>query len=186
MSVLTTLGLQESIRHGWPIANLAYIDHPDGEVWLWDGIGSLSYAGNTYIGVGEYGKVQNLGGSLKLGVKHVVFRLSGIPTRMRSFLNADIRNRSAIAWKAGLTEDGKAVNKTAYQTVAGTGDYKELQVESPAVTIDVYITEPVFSIERAQNKVWSSEYFHETFSADIDGADDIPTMQNREENWTLT
>jgi len=42
MSVLTTLGLQESIRHGWPIANLAYIDHPDGEVWLWDEIGRAS------------------------------------------------------------------------------------------------------------------------------------------------
>ena len=49
--------LRQAILDGAPPCLLADIDHPDGMVHVWTGLGTLVYGGNTYLGVGILGRV---------------------------------------------------------------------------------------------------------------------------------
>jgi len=187
MAVLNTLGLQQSIRNGWPRAYLAYIDHPDGEVWVWSGIGDLVFDGQTYGGVGQFGRISGVGGSKELGVRQVIFDLAGVPDEAAKQLNKDVRNRVARAWVAGLDRDGMKVNGAPWQIVDGLADYQDLPAaDDGTVVVRLVINEPVFSIERAQDLAWTPEWLEQTHGGGITGLDRVAGLANAAENWTRT
>lgn len=187
MSVRTTVGLQQSVRNGWPVVALAYIDHPDGAVRVWSGVGSLEYAGATYEGIGFFGRVRNIGASKKLTVRQVIFELRGVPPDSTTWLSASVRNRSASAWIAGMDERGKYVNGTAWQIVDGTCNYQELKFDDPgAAIIELTVSEPVVSIERAQNLAWTPEWIRDTHGADVSGLDRLSELASAQKSWTRT
>lgn len=187
MTVLTTLGLKQSIRNRWPRAWLFWFDHPDGEVFAWTGVGDLVHGGDTYQGIGTFGRIVNVGGSKQLAVRTVQAELSGIPAQAAAYLNKDVRGAGAKAWVAGLDRDGVKVNGTPWQVVDGVADYQEMPIEDDgSVTVRVIINEPVFSLERAQNLVWSPEWVKATRDPDCTGLDLIGGLANAAENWTRT
>jgi hypothetical protein len=166
MNALTTLGLSESIRSGWPVTWLVYFDHPDGEVRLWSGVGDLVYGGDTYQGVGHLGRIVGVGGAKKLAVRQIQLELSGIPVQATRWLNKDVRGRVARAWVAGLDRDGTRVNGMPWQVIDGVADYQELPLsDDGSVAVRVHINEPVFEMERAQNLAWTSEWINEKYGS---------------------
>lgn len=190
MTVLTTLGLKQSIRQGWPLAMLVYIDHPDGEIRLWTGIGDLKWDGNTYEGIGRFGGIKNIGGAKELRVRQLTFELRGVPADATKHLNKDIRNRASQAWIAGMDKRGQHLNGEPWKVVDGKADYHEFPVEDDGtVTVQMMVTEPVWSIERAQNLAFTPEWINERFRDGgnrITGLDLISTLANRQESWTRT
>ena len=185
MAVLTTPGLTQSIRNGWSIALLAYVNHPDGAVRVWNGVGDLDYDGNTWDGVGTLGSVKNIGGTRQLAIRRITFELRGLPADSLQWLNADIRNVTAQAWIAGLAADGTKVNGTAWQIVDGLADYQELPIgDDGSVTIRLHITEPVFRMEQPQDLAFTPEWLKSTRDEDATGLDLISTLANASKNWT--
>lgn len=181
---LSTYGLAESIAKGWGYAVLAYVDHPEGELWVWSGIQTLSYGGHDYIGVGRLGGVSGVGGSKKLGVRQVTFIMSGIPTEAAARMNSQVRNRVARAWLAGLKKNAIAINGDPWPIVDGTCDYQELVPGGNNCAIKLIINEPIWSIEREQNAAFTPQWIKAVHGDAITGLDDIPGMRNRSENWT--
>jgi hypothetical protein len=187
MAVLTTFGLQQSIRQGWPRAWLAYVDHPDGEVWVWSGVGALEYDGATYEGLGRFGNISGVGGEKVLGVRQVTFAVAGIPTEAIKWLNTDVRGAVAGAWIAGLDKDGREVNGSAWPVVDGLADYQELPVgDDGDVVILLHVNDPVFQLERSQSLLWTPEWAKARFGDDVSGLDLISSLADASENWTLT
>lgn len=187
MSVKTTLGLQQSIRQGWPIAALAEIDHPDGVVRVWSKVGTLEYDGASWQGIGFLGRITGIGASKRLSIRQLVFELRGVPGDSTTWLSADVRNRSAKAWLAGMDERGQYVNGTAWQIVDGLCDYQELKFEDGGTAaIRLTVSEPVVSIERAQNLAWTPEWIRNEYGDDVSGLDRITELVNAQKQWTLT
>ncbi len=187
MAVLTTVGLQESIRRGWPRVWLAYFDHPDGEVWLWTGVGDLVYAGQTYEGIGQFGGIAGVGGSKQLGVRQITFELRGIPADAAQWLGADVRGQTARAWVAGLNAAGTQVNGAAWQAVDGKADYQELPIQDDGtIAVQLRVVEPVFEMERSQNLRWTAQRLKETHGSELTGLDLISSLADASENWTRT
>lgn len=186
MSLDVTPGLAEAIANRWPIAALAYIDHPDGEVRLWSGLGTLRHDGSDWIGLGRLGRILGIGGLKTLGVRQLTFELSGVPAEAAKTLNAAVRNRIARAWLAGLTPAGR-VNGEAWLVVDGRCDYQELAVaDARSAIVRLIVAQPIWSIERAQNLLLTPQWIKKTYGAEIAGLDDVPGMSNRQLNWTLT
>lgn len=189
MACLTTLGLEESIRNKWPVTFLVYIDYPSEPIRLWAGVGDLKYAGYTYKGISRLGKVPRLVESSQIAVRQSTLQLRGVDPDAEETLGEDIRNRAVNVWVAGLTATGKHVNGEAWQVVEGLADYHELKTEEGLATINLMVSEPIFSIERAQNLLFTPEWVNETFQGSgdrITGLDLMSTLENRSENWTRT
>lgn len=186
MSVITTLGLEESIEKGWGICVLAYVDHPDGEVYFWSGVNTLRFRGNNYEGVGRLGCVAPIGGSRTLGVRTVTFVLSGVPQSAAQWLNKNVRNRVARAWLAGMRPNGN-INGDPWLIVEGACDYQEIEPDQNNMAmIKLTVSEPIWSIDRAQTLYITPQWVKKTFGAEITGADDIPGMRDKTVNWTRT
>lgn len=203
MTILTTPGLQQSIAEGWGTRTLAAIDHPipavieiwpDGIIRLWDGVGVLRYGGKNWRGIGPFGRVSGIGGSRRLLLRTVTFELSGIPAEHEVYLDPLLRNRPAMAWTAGMDAIGVHVNGEPYQEVDGLVDYQTHTAdESGAQTISLTIGEPVYSIERAQNLVYTPEWANEYLQgwrernrggARITGYDAIAELADATRSWT--
>lgn len=188
MSLLTTPGLAESIRNGWPLAALAWIDHPDGDVYAWSGAGTLEHDGQQWQGVGTFGRIKGIGGSKQLGIRVVTFELSGLPASAGQWLTETIRNRAAKAWLAGMNRAGSRINGDPELIVSGVCDYDELSVSADgAASILLHVTTPVYSIERAQNLVWSPEWLNETYRGEgerLTGLDALSDLADAQKNWT--
>jgi len=187
----------ESIRNGWPTAVLTAIDHPTaGILRYWDGVGSLSYDGQDWSGLGQFGRVIGIGGSKRLMLRTVTFELCGLPPDIDVHLDPTMRNRPAQAWIAGLDARGRKVNGVAYQEVDGLVDYQDLKAaDDGSHSIQMIIAEPVYSIERAQTLAyspeWSNSYLADWRAANISGDritgyDRMAELANATRAWTPT
>jgi hypothetical protein len=194
MTCLTTPGLAESIRNGWPTAALAAIDHPtEGIIRFWDGTGVLRWDGYDWKGLGHLGKMIGLGGSKRLLLRTVTFEISGLPEDAEVRLEPALRNRAAQAWIAGLDKRGRKVNGEPFQEVDGLVDYQELKAgDDGSQVIHVTIGEPVYSIERAQTlsytPEWANSYLEAWRNANlsgdrITGYDRLSELANATRSW---
>jgi len=90
-----------------PEVLLVKIEHPDGDVYLWDGLGYLDYDGQTWKGIGQLGSVQIAPSDTEVQVTDVVFILSGIDEEFLSYLDQTVKGNQAWVWKAFLGPDYK-------------------------------------------------------------------------------
>ena len=73
---MTRRTLDQVLREGnSPEVLLVKIEHPDGDVYLWDGLGKLDYDGQTWKGVGRLGSVQMAPSDTEVQVTDVVFTM---------------------------------------------------------------------------------------------------------------
>lgn len=98
--------LEQVLREGnSPEVLLVKVEHPDGDVYLWDGLGNLDHDGQTWKGVGRLGSVQMAPSDTEVQVTDVVFTLSGIDEEFVSYLDETVKGNRAWVWKAFLGPD---------------------------------------------------------------------------------
>jgi hypothetical protein len=77
----------------------AELDFSGGMVRVHSAIGTISWGGNDWLGVGTFGGIEGLDESSDLSKKTVTFTLSGIPNDLLSvFLSEHYQGRSAKAY----------------------------------------------------------------------------------------
>lgn len=86
---------------------LVKLDHRDGSVHLWDGLGILDFDGAEWQGVGRLGSVQIGASDIEVKVDDVVFTLSGIDEEFVSYLDQTVKGCMGWVWKAFLGPDYK-------------------------------------------------------------------------------
>lgn len=84
---------------------LVKLEHPDGPVFLWDGMGILDFDGVEWHGVGRLGSVQLGGSDIEVKIDEVVFTLSGIDEQFVSYLDQTVKGCMGWVWKAFLGPD---------------------------------------------------------------------------------
>jgi hypothetical protein len=179
--------LEESRRNGWPVAALAEIDHPDGLVNVWSKTGTLDFDGKSWDGIGFFGRIKGIGASKRLAVKQIIFELRGVAPDAITWLSADVRNRTAQAWLVGMDATATKVNGEPLLIVDGLADFQKLRVgDGRDAAIELVIRDPVFLLDRAQNKAWTSEQIKADHGSTITGLDRIPDLVNANKPWTLT
>jgi len=65
-------------------ALLANLQFADNTIYVWSGIGPITWNGNTYQGVGTLGEISTISEDSTIEAKSVVFSLSGIPADLVS------------------------------------------------------------------------------------------------------
>lgn len=135
---------------------LVKIEHPDGPVYVWDGLGLLEAdvaAGVVpFQGLGLLGNVSIGPSDTEVQVTDVVFTLSGIDPEYLDFLSSTVKGNKAFVWKAFLGSDYKVrfleviseseldqptfsiePNGQATMKIASNGGFYFLDVQSTAV-----------------------------------------------------
>jgi archaellum component FlaG (FlaF/FlaG flagellin family) len=183
MTALLTARMRAAIAAGRPIVMLAEIDHPDGFIRVWSGIGALAWAGNTYDGLGRLGKVSPLGSTTDLALRDFALEMSGVPLYAVDQLSDDVRNRAATVWLAAL-DDNLNIVADPLQVAAGVMDYQTLNIdyEQGTATVSITVIDGIWTLQSAINVVWSTEEQIKLYPGDT-GLDFLPQLVNKNVDW---
>lgn len=90
---------------------LAELDFPSGMVRVHSGVGEVIFNTNTYLGVGQLGKISTLEETAELRSSGFTLELSGIdPALLAISLNDDVQGRDAKIWLAFLDENHQIIS----------------------------------------------------------------------------
>lgn len=88
-----------------PIIGLAvHIDHPDGDIYAWNGFVPFTWGSNEYLGRGVVGQVTGVKQTDETEVIEVQFSLSGIPSDAADKINDDVSGRTATVYEVILSQ----------------------------------------------------------------------------------
>lgn len=181
-SPLITARMREHIRRKKPLALLAEVDHPDGLVRVWSKTGTLQYDGHAWQGLGVLGKVSPVGTTRSLMIREVKFELAGVPQAALDFLDANVRNRIAALWMAGVLPRQKIVGDP-FQIQEARLDYQTYAVDDDGRAKIALIGQVgFFTLERAVDIAWSTEEQIKLYPGDT-GLDLVPSLANKDILW---
>lgn len=166
-------------------AILAYIDHPDGEIYAWDGIGDLEYNGNTYQGVGAVGTLTGAQSRSEIRIGEAKMILSNVPHEGVVGLTNEVRGRTAKAWLALMSKDERVIPDPSliFQMEM---DYQTITLDERGMhTITINGVLGFWAMDRASNIAWSREEQIKTYPTDV-GFDLMHELEDKEVAWTNT
>jgi len=187
--------LQQILEAGnSPDVTLVKVEHPDGDVYLWDGLGSLDYdfgdgAGVVEVkGLGRLGSVQISASDTEVQVSDIVFRLSGVDAEHLAYLDATVKGNLAWVWKAFLGPDYRV--RFLEQIVECELDQPSFAAEpGGTVTVTIAANGGFYFLETQSRAVWDREEqrnYLTSLALDPDsdtGFDRMPELKNKQINW---
>lgn len=136
---------------------LARLETSQGNVLAWTGIGNLQFGGETYLGIGDLGKigpVKEAGDEIKANM--VSFQLSGIPTELISVaLGAQYQGRSARLW-LGFMDNGNLIEDPIL-IFDGRMDVMDIDEGPEQSTISITAESRLADLNRARVRRYTNE-----------------------------
>ena len=176
--------MARAVRKRSPLALLVEIDHPDGTVRYWSGIGTLDHGGYEWRGAGHLGSIQIAPRVTDLRIDEIKMSLRGIGPEDAVDVNMDIRNRKAWVWIAAL-DDAQHVIDDPLLIDEILLDYATDEIgEDGTVAITLTGQTGFWTLERTTEAAWSMEDAVARWGEGVEtGFDYITSLRLKDTKW---
>jgi hypothetical protein len=158
---------------------LARVVCVSGDVLVWSGLGDLTWAGKTWLGVGTLGGVSGVAETTETAAKGVTLSLSGIPSDMIETALAETRQGlPAEVWFGCLDAEGALIGDP-FLLFRGLTDVPTIEEGAETCTISITAESRLIDLERARTRRYTPEDQHLDYPGDK-GFDFVVGLQNRE------
>lgn len=141
MSRLLTSGTQSASvapKNG-PVI-FAFFDFETGPLYVWNGIGTISWNGESWRGLGEFGNVSGIAETTTTDSTGPTFTLSGAPSTMIALIFDDNFNGRAVkAWIGMRDTNTDVIIADPYPVFVGRMDKVEISKDD-GTTCDISVT----------------------------------------------
>jgi hypothetical protein len=121
---------------------------------VWNGVGTVSWNGNSYKGVGSFGAVSDIQEGSEVKADGTSVSLSGIdPTLLNETLNDIQVSAPATVWM-GVFSEGAIL--TAYKIFGGTVDKPQVGIGVDAIAITLALETKLANLQRANNRRYTA------------------------------
>lgn len=135
---LTAAQLAEITAQNLRPALFVSLAFTSGTVYLWSGVGSISWNGQTWLGVGDLGQVSPIGETSDVTAVSVKLSLSGIPADMVTHALGEVRQGAPVfIYQAFLTTAGGIVSSP---NTAWSGRMDTCEISESGETAIISIT----------------------------------------------
>lgn len=157
---------------------------PSGTVRVWTGVGSFTWGGNEYIGVGTLGGVSPIPESSDGRANGITLTLSGIDSSLIStVLGQHYQGRSGKLWLGFLNSAGALISDPPYQLFAGKMDVCSIEEGGTTSTISISIENQMIVLQQASGRRITHEDQQIDYPGDL-GLEYIAAInQDRPINW---
>ncbi len=125
-----------------------------GVTHIWSGVGSVSYNGNTYVGVGSLGSIGDITEGTDVKAQGTSIALSGIdPSLMADSLNDIQLAAPCTIWLA--TFSGGTIT-AAYQLYVGTVDRPVMPIGPKSMQISLALENMLLNLQRPNMRRYTS------------------------------
>jgi hypothetical protein len=139
-----------------PLA-FAELDFADGYVRAHSGLGTITWGGNEWYGVGEFGGVGEVEEGVDVAARGLSLALNGIPsTVLPKALEANYRGRSAKLY-IGFLDDAGALVDDPYQAFGGRMDTMQIEDAGETGSITVQCENRLIDFKRCRVSRYTNE-----------------------------
>lgn len=161
-------------------AILAELTFRSGVARVWTGIGDLSFAGNTFKGVGGLGSIGTITENTTVEAAGTSVSLNGIdPTLYADCMSDIVTGQPASIWLACLNG-----NSVVGSTLLFSGQIDQpLVTEGPDdISITLNLENKLVNLQRANRKLWTPAEQRRKFPSDS-GFDYVPSLIDTANVW---
>lgn len=130
---------------------------------VWSGVGTISYNGNSYIGVGSLGQVGDIKEGIEVRADGTSISLSGIDPNLLGECLADIQLGAPATISLGIVSNGQIT--ASYPICVGTVDKPNIPVSPTTMTITLAIENRMINLQRPTMRRYTSadqQYYYPT------------------------
>lgn len=164
------------------VAILAQLQFDSATVYMWTGIGDLSWNGDTYTGGGNLIGISTIEETQELQAKGLQVSLNGISSSLVSLaFNERVRGRPFRMWLACL-DNSKAVIGVPYRLFTGMMDVMSSSDDGKTASISLTIENSLIIGQRNKVSRYTSVDQKKKYPTDT-GLDRINQLQDKEIVW---
>lgn len=161
---------------------LAFFDFQAGAARMWTGIGTLTWGGHDYLGLGNMGAISPLEESTDLRANGISFQLSGVPSAMlATALGDNYQGRDVKLWLGAINSSG-AIVTDPYQIFSGRMDTVEIDEGPDTSVVRVSAESRLVDLNRSRERRYTHEDQQINFPGDL-GLQYMPTAQSTGFLW---
>jgi hypothetical protein len=163
-------------------ATFAFLDFQGGAVRVWDGVGSKTWGGDTYTGLGYLGTISPVEESADVRANGIILQVSGVPSALIATVLGDNYNRRDVTvWVGALNATGALV---ADPDVAFSGRMNNIDFDKGAETAVLRISAEsrLVDLLRPRERRYTHEQQQIDFAGDL-GLEYMPRAQSTAFVW---
>lgn len=154
----------------------------DQTLYVWSGIGSVSWNGQTWLGVGDLGTISPNAEVVDVSAQGFTVTLAGAnPAEVSEALAQAQRGLAGKAWLGFIDSSGNIV-ADPYLSCAGRLDQPTIDPNPPTMTLSLAYESRLVDLERPRVRRFNSADQQIDFPADR-GFDFVPAIQEWSGNW---
>lgn len=149
-------------------AVLAELDFSSGTVNVWEGIGTLSWDGKSWDGVGDLGEISAVSEKAGAVATGMTLGLSGVDSSLlSSALTEDYQGRSVGVWFATFSESTNAILADPVKIFGGVMDNMTLVDNGKTANITVNCESYLRILERSNERRYTDMDQQDRYSGDL-------------------
>lgn len=151
-------------------------------VYLWSGLGNLSWNGQTWVGVGTLGQISAIEETVSVEAVGATFSLSSIPSDLLSdVLNYEFQNKGASLY-LGFMDENLAMLADPEKIFTGTIDVVNVIDGGDSCILKMNVENVLRGLLRPRNKKYTSQELKKKYPTDL-GLDYVADLQDATINW---
>jgi hypothetical protein len=125
-------------------------------IHCWSGVGNLVYGGNTYIGVGDLGRIDAITEGSDVEAYGTSVTLSGIDPVLLAECLTDIQLGAPATIYFALIDGNGSILGTPYPLFVGTVDQPTMQIGTKTVSISLALENKLANLLRANQRRYTN------------------------------
>lgn len=161
---------------------LAQLQITSGNLYLWTGIGNLSWNGQTWAGLGQLGSVSGITSVNDVSAQSITLMLTGIPSDLVNEAMNEIKQYYEVQiWFAFLDDTGTLVS-TPVRVFDGHMDVPTITVGGDTSSIQITCENPLIALNTASNRIYTTDDQAIDYPGDL-GFSFVPSIQEWNGVW---
>jgi hypothetical protein len=161
---------------------LAEFAFASGTTRVWSGIGTLSWNGADYTGLGTFGEVSAIEETMELRATGAAFRLSGIPADLVSTAMGEPIQGRAARLRLGFLDESLALIEDPVLLFDGRMDTLEITDGGEHAAITLFAENRLRDLERPRTRRYTDQDQQAEYPGDR-GFEFVPALQEVTINW---
>jgi len=126
-------------------------------VYLWNGVGNLSWNSQTWIGAGQIMQISEVQETYELRASGFNLSLTGLQIdRLDDAINESYQNRKVLVYQGFLDDSGDLVDDP-YILISGRMDVMTISENGDTSTIDVAVENRLIDFERPRRRTYTDQ-----------------------------
>lgn len=150
------------------------------DLYVWSGIGTVEWNGETWYGVGDLGGIKELGETNDIKAVGLELTLNGVPTDMLSFVLSETASGKAVSIWFGFCDPAtRAIVADPDLTYRGKIDTARHQAGADTAAITISVENDLISLETPNDRRWTHDDQQRDYPGDR-GFEYIAAIQDKE------